>query len=137
MGGLPCIGDLRVTVGMILGQLAAGQTKEQVLADYPYLEDDDIAAALAFAAARRESTPKIGPLLRSWTPTADRSSGRRLRSARAQTAIASSGAMRLARHAGQAAAATPDTAARTPSTASEVMGSEMANCPSARAENTA
>lgn len=52
MGGLPCIRDLRVTVGMILGQLAAGQTREQVLADYPYLEDDDIAAALAFAAAR-------------------------------------------------------------------------------------
>ena len=52
MGGLPCIRDLRVTVGMILGQLAAGQTREQILADYPYLEDDDIAAALAFAAAR-------------------------------------------------------------------------------------
>ena len=52
MGGLPCIRDLRVTVGMILGQLAAGQTGDQVLADYPYLGDDDIAAALAFAAAR-------------------------------------------------------------------------------------
>ncbi len=52
MGGLPCIRDLRVTVGMVLGQLAAGQTREQVLADYPYLENDDIAAALAFAAAR-------------------------------------------------------------------------------------
>jgi uncharacterized protein (DUF433 family) len=52
MGGLPCIRDLRVTVGMILGQLAAGQTREQVLAAYPYLEDEDIAAALAFAAAR-------------------------------------------------------------------------------------
>lgn len=52
MGGLPCIRDLRVTVGMVLGQLAAGQTREQVLVDYPYLEDEDIAAALAFAAAR-------------------------------------------------------------------------------------
>lgn len=52
MGGLPCIRELRITVGMILGQHAAGQTREQVLADYPYLEDDDIAAALAFAAAR-------------------------------------------------------------------------------------
>ena len=52
MGGLPCIRDLRVTVGMILGQLAAGQTREQILADYPYLEDEDISAALAFGAAR-------------------------------------------------------------------------------------
>lgn len=52
MGGLPCIRDLRVTVGMVLGQLAAGRTREQILGDYPYLEDDDIAAALAFAAAR-------------------------------------------------------------------------------------
>jgi len=52
MGGLPCIRDLRVTVGMILGQLAAGQTRAQILADYPYLEDADIAAALAYGAAR-------------------------------------------------------------------------------------
>ena len=52
MGGLPCIRDLRVTVGMILGQLAAGQSHEQVLENYPYLESEDIAAALAFAAAR-------------------------------------------------------------------------------------
>ena len=52
MGGLPCIRDLRVTVGMILGQLAAGQSREQVLTDYPYLEDEDISAALAFGAAR-------------------------------------------------------------------------------------
>jgi len=52
MGGLPCIRDLRVTVGMILGQLAAGSDRQAVLADYPYLEDDDITAALEFAAAR-------------------------------------------------------------------------------------
>jgi uncharacterized protein (DUF433 family) len=37
---------------MILGQLAASRTREQVLVDYPYLEDEDITAALAFAAAR-------------------------------------------------------------------------------------
>ena len=51
MGGVPCIRDLRVTVSMILGQLAAGATAEQVLADYPYLEHADILAALEYAAA--------------------------------------------------------------------------------------
>jgi len=52
MGGLPCIRDLRVTVGMVLGQLASGSDRAAVLADYPYLEEDDITAALEFAAAR-------------------------------------------------------------------------------------
>jgi uncharacterized protein (DUF433 family) len=51
MGGLPCIRDLRVTVSAVLGQLAAGQSIDDVLADYPYLDRDDILAALAFAAA--------------------------------------------------------------------------------------
>lgn len=51
MGGLPCIRDTRVTVTAILGQLAAGQTTEQLLDDYPYLERTDILAALEFAAA--------------------------------------------------------------------------------------
>lgn len=51
MGGLPCIRDTRVTVTAILGQLAAGQTTEQLLDDYPYLERADILAALEFAAA--------------------------------------------------------------------------------------
>ncbi len=51
MGGVPCIRDLRVTVSMVLGQLAAGRTPEQVLEDYPYLERADILAALEFAAA--------------------------------------------------------------------------------------
>jgi len=52
MGGLPCIRGLRVTVSMILGQLAAGQGREQILTAYPYLEAEDISAALAYAAAR-------------------------------------------------------------------------------------
>ncbi|WP_419552285.1 DUF433 domain-containing protein [Candidatus Poriferisodalis sp.] len=52
MGGLPCIRDLRVTVATVLGQLAAGRTREELLSDYPYLETDDITAALEFAAAR-------------------------------------------------------------------------------------
>ena len=51
MGGVPCIRDLRVTVGMVLGQLAAGRTSAQVLDDYPYLEQADILAALEYAAA--------------------------------------------------------------------------------------
>ena len=51
MGGLPTIRDTRVTVGMVLGQLAAGQTIDEVLADYPYLERDDVLASLEYAAA--------------------------------------------------------------------------------------
>ena len=50
MSGLPCIRDTRVTVATILGQLAAGRTFEQILDDYPYLERQDILAALEFAA---------------------------------------------------------------------------------------
>ena len=46
MGGVPCIRGLRVTVSMLLGQLAAGRTVEQVLEDYPYLEREDVTAAL-------------------------------------------------------------------------------------------
>lgn len=52
MGGLPCIRDLRMTVSMVLGQLAAGRTHDELLADYPYLEPEDITAALEFGAAR-------------------------------------------------------------------------------------
>lgn len=51
MGGLPCIRGMRVTVSMVLGQLAAGQTIEQILTDYPYLERADVLAALEYAAA--------------------------------------------------------------------------------------
>ena len=50
MRGLPCIRDTRVTVSAVLGQLAAGRTPEEVLADYPHLERADILAALEFAA---------------------------------------------------------------------------------------
>ena len=54
MGGKPCIKGARVTVGMIVGQIAAGRTIEQVLADFPYLERDDIHEALRYAAWRSE-----------------------------------------------------------------------------------
>jgi uncharacterized protein (DUF433 family) len=50
MTGKPCIRGMRVTVGMIVGLLASGQTVEGVLEDYPYLERDDVYAALAYAA---------------------------------------------------------------------------------------
>ena len=51
MNGLPCIGDTRVTVSAVLGQLAAGRMFDEVLADYPYLVREDLLAALEFAAA--------------------------------------------------------------------------------------
>jgi uncharacterized protein (DUF433 family) len=54
MGGRPCIRDMRVTVGMIVGQIAAGQTFDELLADYPYLERDDVSQALRYAAWRAE-----------------------------------------------------------------------------------
>jgi uncharacterized protein (DUF433 family) len=50
MGGKPCIRGMRVTVGTIVGLIASGATKEAILADYPYLEADDIKAALSYAA---------------------------------------------------------------------------------------
>ncbi|NJM43670.1 MAG: DUF433 domain-containing protein [Brachymonas sp.] len=54
MGGKPCLRGMRVTVGMVLGQIASGQTMEQVLVDYPYLEREDIVQALRYAAWRSE-----------------------------------------------------------------------------------
>ena len=51
MGGLPCLRGMRVTVSAVLGQLAAGQSVEDVLADFPYLEREDVFAALEYAAA--------------------------------------------------------------------------------------
>jgi uncharacterized protein (DUF433 family) len=50
MGGKPCIRGLRVTVGAIIGLLAAGRTKDEILELYPYLEAEDIDQALAYAA---------------------------------------------------------------------------------------
>ncbi len=50
MGGKPCIRGLRVTVGMIVGQIGSGRTVNELLADYPYLEREDILQALRYAA---------------------------------------------------------------------------------------
>ena len=54
MGGRPCIRGLRVTVGTIVGLLAAGHDPDEVLTAYPYLKRDDIRQALAYAAWRSE-----------------------------------------------------------------------------------
>jgi uncharacterized protein (DUF433 family) len=54
MGGKPCIRGLRVTVGTIVGLMAAGRTKNEILKLYPYLEAGDIDQALAYAAWRVE-----------------------------------------------------------------------------------
>jgi len=50
MGGKPCIRGMRVTVGMIVEALASGRSIENLLADFPYLEEQDIREALAYAA---------------------------------------------------------------------------------------
>ena len=48
MGGKPCIRGLRVTVGTIVGLMASGQSVEEILKAYPYLEEQDIREALAY-----------------------------------------------------------------------------------------
>jgi len=63
MGGKACIRGLRVTVGMIVGQIGAGRGIDAILADYPYLEREDVLQALRYAAWRaeeREVTLAIG-----------------------------------------------------------------------------
>jgi len=50
MHGRPSIRDLRITVADVLGLLSAGQSRESILEDYPYLEAADIDAVLACAA---------------------------------------------------------------------------------------
>ena len=52
MGGKPCIRGLRVTVGTIVGLLAADKTSKEILQAYPYLEEEDIHEALVYAAWR-------------------------------------------------------------------------------------
>lgn len=54
MGGKPCIRGMRVTVGMLVEQIGAGRSLDELLADYPYLEREDILQALRYAAWRAE-----------------------------------------------------------------------------------
>lgn len=62
MTGLPCIRGLRIPVTTILGLLASGATQEEILADYPDLEPDDLKACLAYAAwLSREREVELQP----------------------------------------------------------------------------
>ena len=54
MGGKACIRGMRVTVGVVVGQIGAGHSIEEILADYPYLEREDIMQALRYASWRAE-----------------------------------------------------------------------------------
>lgn len=54
MGGKACIRGMRVTVGMVVAQIGTGHTLDQVLADFPYLEREDILQALRYAAWRAD-----------------------------------------------------------------------------------
>ncbi|MEW5827260.1 MAG: DUF433 domain-containing protein [Chloroflexota bacterium] len=54
MGGKPTIRGMRVTVGMVVGLVAAGHTDREILKAYPYLEKEDIKEALTYAAWRVE-----------------------------------------------------------------------------------
>jgi uncharacterized protein (DUF433 family) len=53
-GGRPCIRGMRIRVKDVLDLLAAGVSEVEILADYPYLEPEDIRASLAFAAAQAD-----------------------------------------------------------------------------------
>jgi uncharacterized protein (DUF433 family) len=54
MGGIPCIRGLRIPVATVVGMVAEGMSKSEILADYPDLEAEDIDEALRYAAAVRE-----------------------------------------------------------------------------------
>lgn len=54
MGGRACIRGMRITAGTVAGLVATGHTREEILKLYPYLEEEDIAQALKYAAWRAE-----------------------------------------------------------------------------------
>jgi len=62
MGGLPCVRGLRIPVTTIVGQLAAGRTHDEILSDFPDLEEADIFAALEYAAGavQEREIPLVG-----------------------------------------------------------------------------
>jgi uncharacterized protein (DUF433 family) len=59
MGGKPCIGGLRVTVGMIVGQIGAGQMIDDILAAYPYVEREDVLKTARYRLAKRKKRKSI------------------------------------------------------------------------------
>ena len=54
MGGKACIRGMRVTVGMVVGQIGSGSSVDDLLAEYPYLEREDVLQSLRYAAWRAE-----------------------------------------------------------------------------------
>jgi uncharacterized protein (DUF433 family) len=58
-GGKPCIRGLRITVYDVLGWMASGMSVQEILADYPELEAEDILACLAFAAEREQRISRV------------------------------------------------------------------------------
>ena len=63
LGGVPCIRGLRVPVATVVGMVADGMTPEEILADFPHLQPDDIGAALRYAAeAVRERGLPLRPV---------------------------------------------------------------------------
>ncbi|MBV8186661.1 MAG: DUF433 domain-containing protein [Alphaproteobacteria bacterium] len=61
LGGMPCVRGMRISVADVLEYLASGMTIPEILADFPYLEREDILACLAYAAERereRGATPQ-------------------------------------------------------------------------------
>jgi uncharacterized protein (DUF433 family) len=61
MGGKPCLRGMRVTVGTIVGLVAAGHSFGDILSAYPYVEEEDIRQALAYAAWRVEEIEVLLP----------------------------------------------------------------------------
>lgn len=63
LAGVPCIRGMRVPVATVVGMVADGMTTEEILSDFPYLEDEDITAALRYAAeAVRERELPLRPV---------------------------------------------------------------------------
>jgi uncharacterized protein (DUF433 family) len=63
LGGVPCIRGLRVAVATVVGMVADGMTADEILADFPYLEPEDVTEALRYAAeAVRERELPLRPV---------------------------------------------------------------------------
>ena len=60
-GGKPCIRGMRITVYDVLEYLASGMTHQEILADFPYLTEEDILACLSFAAERERRVVAVQP----------------------------------------------------------------------------
>jgi uncharacterized protein (DUF433 family) len=57
-GGKPCIKGTRMRVHDVLGLLAAGASRDEILEDYPYIADEDITAAIEYAQAALDERPE-------------------------------------------------------------------------------